>query len=526
MTATPEASGPLRQLDPAPPPPPPRSRAQTLIRGSSWRIVAQVMPLFVNLALTPYVITTLGRVGYGLWLVTSTLTQFIAHFDGGIGRSAQQAFAVLGGRNDKEGMTRLLVTLSAVAVAILAVTMVPAFVIAPSLARFFNAPDAFVDDTVFLLRILLVLIALGLLRNLFASVLHAYERFGLSSMSILAGYVVYAAGMVLTLANGMGLRGVAYAFIAQAVVATLLVVPSALAHLVPAGVGFVPWSRLVEFIKVSWRVQVSGLLTIASMQGVILIVGRLRPLQVSDFGPGTTFAQQLKMIPMNAVAPVQALLGRAVGAKGEAGATTDFVHVQQMWVRAVTGWVVVGTPAAYVGVNVWLPLEGNLAGTVAAVMLAAQWLSLLPQVILQWLLILGRPQHEMWSSALTVLGVVAVSVALVPVVGVIGAAIGAVVGHLAGFVLLLVASRSLPTPVRSPLADVPWWQALVAGSLSLFLVLGAGRLVTLGYLPEGGLGLLACGAAAAPALLVYAVITWGPRRVLAVVTARVRRGAR
>lgn len=489
--------------------------AQTLIRGSSWRILAQVMPLFVNLALTPFVITTLGRTGYGLWLVTSTLTQFIAHFDGGIGRSSQHSFAILAARGDQEGLTRLLVTLAAISVGITVLTMVPAFALSQWLATFFNAPPAYLDDTVFLLRLMLVLVGLGLVRNLFASVLHAHERFALSSLSMLLGYGVYAAGMFLALSNGLGLRGVGYALAGQALVATLLVIPAAMSHLSRAGVGFVAWRDLVEFGRTSWRVQVSGLLAIASLQGVVLIVGRLRPLEVPDFGPGTTFAQQLKMIPMNAVTPIQAMLGRSVGVVGEAAGVPHFAQVQRMWVRAVTGWIFVGAPAAYVGVNVWLPLEGHLAGAIAAIMLGAQWLSLLPQVLFQWLLLVRRAEDEMWGMALTVLVLAVVSLGLVPVIGAMGAAIGSVAGQFAGLALLLWRARGLPVPVPSPLRSIPWWQALLSGSLSLVLCLGTERLVGLGMLPEGGLGLLVCGAAAAPALLVYVVLTWGPRRTLA-----------
>lgn len=511
------ASGPV--ADPSVPPVP-QGRASRLIRGSSWRIFAQILPLFVNLALTPYVITTLGRVGYGLWLISSTLAQFIAHFDGGLGRSAQNYFALFIGRGDATGLTRLLFTLSGVATLLMSVILIPSFVFTPAIATFFSAPPEFREDTILLIRILLVIVAFGLLRNLLAAVLHAHERFALSSMATLLGYVVYAGGMVLALSNGLGLRGVAYAFIAQHAVITLIIVPPALGHLTRRGLRLVPMRKLGQIARVSWRVQISEILSVASLQGVILIVGRLRPTQVPDFGPGATFAQQLKLIPMNGVVPIQAMLGRSVGERGAAGTTDEFARIQRAWVAAVTGWTVVGAPAAYVGVNVWLPLEGDLAGRVAALMLGAYLLALLPQVLLQWLVLVEKAQFEMWSMALIVTVLVVLSIVLVPWVGAIGAAIAALVGQAAGLVLLLFAARSLEVHVPSPLRDVPWWQALLAGAVSGILVWQCGRLVEAGVLPDGGLGLLLCGAAAAPALAFYAVITWGPRRVLRLLRAR------
>lgn len=485
------------------------SLAGRLIRGSSWRVIAMIMPLFVNLALTPYVITTLGRVGYGLWLVSTTLATLIAHFDGGIGRSAQYYFAILTGKGDATGLTRLLTTLACVAPLVSAVILAPAFILAPQIASFFQAPDRYADDMAFMLRWLFILMAVGLVRNLFASVLHAGERFGLSSLSTLLSYAAYAVGMVLVLSQGMGLRGVTYAFIAQHAVATFMIIPPALRYLNVSGIGFVSRAELIEVGKVSWRVQVSSLLSIASIQGVLLIVGRLRPLQVPDFGPGSQFAQQLRMIPMMGVAPVQAILGKTVGRLGAPGAAAEFAQLQRMWVRGITGWIFVGAPAAYVGVNVWLPLEGHLAGQVAAVMLAAQFFSLLPQVLVQWLLLLGKAQYEMWASVITVALLFAFSLALVPFMGAMGAAVGAVIGQLAGVLALVHAAHRLDTKVPNPLRVVPWWQAIVAGALSWVLTWEAGNLVNAGHLPDGGLGLLLTGAAAAPAMLIFLLMTWG-----------------
>ncbi|WP_131106035.1 lipopolysaccharide biosynthesis protein [Ornithinimicrobium sufpigmenti] len=507
------------QTGPQPTPQP--SLAARLIKGSSSRIIAQIMPLFVNLALTPFVITSLGRSGYGLWLVLSSLTHLLGHFDGGIGRSAQHFFTLLAGKDDRASNTRLLISLSAAVIVVSAVLLVPALAFAGQLAAFFQTPPQLQDDATFLLQVLLLLVATSLLRNLFAAVLHAYERFTLTSMSSLASYTGYAIGMVWALSSGLGLRGIAYAFIAQHVIATLVIVPPTLRHLSRQGLGLVTRERFLEVARVSWRIQIAGTLTVAAMQAPLLIMGRMQPVQVADFGPGSTFAQQLKLIPMNGVVPIQAMLGRSVGAKGAAATLGEARTLQRTWVRAVTGWCVVGAPAAYVGVNIWLPLEGHLAGQVAAVMLVAQWLSLLPQVLLQWQLLQGRPNFEMWGSGVTAVVLVASSLLLIPQFGALGAAAAAVLGYLVGLAMLLFVSRSLPVPAPSLLGDIPWWQSVLSGTLSLGLVAAMSHLITQGYLPDGGVGLLLCGAAASPALALFVVTTWGPRRVWDLVRTRI-----
>lgn len=500
--------------------PPPAGRARTLLRGTSWQLAAQLAPLVVNLALTPFVILKLGAVAYGLFLITSTLTQFIAQFDGGIGRSATRYFALYAGQDDRVATTRLLCSLLVCIVAITSVTLSLAFAAAAPLVDFFHAPPELYDDTTLLLRVMIVLLGVSLSRGLFASVLNAHQRFGVSAATLLLGYAVYAIGIVWTLNLGMGLRGLAYVFVAQQVVGTLLIIPSSLRHLSRAGVGFISRAELRAFWAMSLRVQASGLLGMVGWQGSMLIVGRLAPAQVSTFGPGSTFAQQLQQIPLNAMGPIQAMLGRAVGADGAEQTRPLMERLQRIWVLTMCGWVGVGAPAAYFGVNVWLPLPGVGAGIVAATMLASYLLALISSVLTTWAMLLHRPEYDMWASLITVTLMLGLSGLLVPSLGAYGVALAAVVGQGASLTYRLAMIPRLPVPVRSPLREVPWVATLVCAALSFASVGGMSALIDHHVLPRGGVGLLLCGLAAAPVLVLYLSVTVGLRRAVALLRGR------
>lgn len=497
-------------------------RGLVVLRGAGWQAAAQLAPLVVNLALTPFVITRLGKVAYGLFLVASTLTQFLSQFDGGIRRSSQRYFSLYAGARDRASSTRMLLTLLLCVALVTSVTLGLAFVFSPAIVDFFHAPEDLTRDTVLLLRVMVVIVGVALARNLFAAILNAHERFALNAIVLLIGYVIYAVGLVFTLNGGMGLRGVAYTLIAQQLFATVTVIPSTFRHLDRGGFGLMPRAELRTFLAFAWKVQFTGLLSLVGLQGSTLIVGRMVPAQVPDFGPGATFALQLRMMPVNAIVPMQSVLGRALGSEDAASASRLFERLQTVWVTAVCGFVAAGAPAAYYGVNTWLPLEGNLAGTVAALLLVSHLFPLLLQLLFTWALLLKRPEIELRSGVITVVLTLGLSVVFVPWAGSLGVVLATITGQVAGFGYTISRVPTLPAAVPSPLSAVPWLATAATAALSAICVTGVHILIVDHVLPRGALGLVLCGLAAAPALAVYVAMTIGWTKAIALVKARGR----
>ena len=472
-------------------------------------------PLAVNLALTPYVIRTLGPVAFGLFLVTSTLGTFLGQFDGGIGRTAQRYFVLYAGTDDKEATTRLLGTLLAVIAAGTTVLFAGVFALSPALVDFFHAPAHLREDMLFLFRVLIVGTGVALARNLFASVLAAYQRFALTSLTWVGGSAINAVGLVFVLSQGMGLRGIAYAFIAQQVFSTLTIVPASMAYLSRAGLRLLSRTQLREVLLFSWKVQVTGLVNLFGQQGTILVVGRLAPLQVPYFGPGVTFAQQMRQLPVSPTRPIQTLLGRALSAEGAPAAARQAADIQRTWAVFVCGWVAVGVPAVFVGVNVWLPLDSAMPGLVASIMLFAHLFALLPLVTQIWAMLSGHPELEMRAGIISVVVSLGLAVPAVSMFGAVAVAVATVIGQTVAFGYLSSATRRLPQPLPPLHAGLPWVPLLLAAAASCLVAYGTAWSITRFDLPHGGIGLLLCGLAAAPILIAYLAATIGLHRLRA-----------
>ncbi len=476
----------------------------------------------MNLALTPYVIRTLGTVAFGLYLVTSTLGVFLGQFDGGVNRSAQRYFVLYAGTRDRESTTRLLTTLLVIITVTTCALFGLVFVAAPAIVSFFHTPPELRGDVLFLFRVLIIGVGVALGRNLFASILSGYQRFALTSITWILSYAINAVGMVFVLSRGMGLRGIAYAFIVQQLFATVTIIPSAMPYLCRAGVGLLPRAMLAEFFGFAWKVQISGLVNLVGQQGTILVVGRLAPLQVPYFGPGVTFAQQLRQLPVSSMRPVQSLVGRSLSGESVEAAVRQASEIQRAWVIFVSGWVAVGAPAAYFGINLWLPLDSRLPGVVAAAMLAAHLFALLPQVALVWAMLWRRPEYEMRAGVISLTVTLGLAIPTATAFGAVAVAASAVIGQGAAFAYLTVVTRRLPEPLPPVWTIIPWLPTALAAVGSAVTVGATARVLDLAGGPHGALGLLCCALAAGPVLCGYLVATFGLRRVRGWVTRRGR----
>lgn len=500
-----------------------RSRKGSGVLGSAgWQALGQFTPLVINLVLTPFVISTLGVTAYGLWLVTSILTSFIGHVDGGIGATALRYFSRFAGKGGEEGHRlagRYVVSLMMLMSVIVFIVVAVPFVFAGSLMDFFHASAELHAGATFLLRTTLFLLAIGLYRNILAGVLNAHQRYALTSITNVASHIVYSLSLYFTLSAGLGLYGTAYSFMAQAAVATLFIVPSALRLVTFRGAGLMSRAEVKEFLGLAWKVQITGLLHMLSFQGVILIIGRAAPGQVVAYGPGSNFAQQMRLLPNTAVTPMQSAMGQTIGREGDEAGRRQFVSLQRAWVVFLVGWVAVGAPASMNGVNSWLPLPEDMAGQVAAILLFSHLITLLPAVLSQWLMLDGRPEPQMWNGIVTTSVTLALTLLFIEPFGSLGVAVGVTLAQVAGVTTMLtVATRRGGIP-RSPFREIPWVPALTCSALS-FVTTGFMARVLENASVEGIFGLLSVAASAAPPFALYFLWVFGLRRTLRMIRTR------
>lgn len=494
---------------PGPPSPAPTG-ARRLLQGTAWQALAQFAPLVINLVLTPFIISGLGKEVYGVFLVAVAVQVFIAALDGGLSGSAARYFSILAGQGDRAGMTRLLTTLLGLATFTSTVIVVVVFLFAPTIMGWFPATVVDPAGAAFLLRSMAVIIAISQLRAAFQQVVWAHGTFIWNSLAIMVGHVIYVVGMVCTIHYHWGLHGIAWTQLAQQVAPTVLVIPTALKYLDRHHVRFTDRATTVDFLRYAWKVQLSSVMDVIGSQGDIMLVGRFAAPQTTPFGAGSNFAQTLGNVPMNAQVPIQTAIGHHIASLEPAEAGEKVSGLQRVWVRAVFGWVMVGAPAAYFGVNDWLHLGSSLTGRVACLVLLSFGMFLLAQVQLLWANGLGHSEVPLAYGLTSTVVNLGLTVALIGPYGAMGSVSATAVGRLVSAVVLAVLmGRRVPVGITPPWRQVPYLAGIAAAVVS-----GAGAWLVshllVGHLvPYGPLALFTCGLAAAPGLVVYLVTAFG-----------------
>lgn len=490
-----------------------------VVRGGSWQATAQLVPLLVNIVLTPIVIPGLGVDRYGLFLLVSVIGSILVVADGGIGGAAIRYLAIYAGSNDKASATRLVATMAVVVAGAGTVVFGTIFVLAREVVQAFRVPPYLIDEGAYLLRALVVIAGVAVVRGLFAAVLNAHQRFALTSINTNVGHAVYAAGVLLTVHYGWGLYGIAWTFGAQQVAATALIVPSALRLLDRQAVGLMPKGERRPFFRYALTVQWSNSMTLATMASDSLVVGAFLPVrQVAYYQTGANFALQIRNVPFNALAPIETILGRDVGARGAEGARGQFEWLQRLWVIGTAGWSAVAMGAAWFGVTAWLGPDFRISGVVAVIVLLGYAFSLWSAVMNAWTQLLGKPEIGARGATVAVVVNLALTVALVVPLGIIGTVAATAVSQIVlALYLLRLARKKLPgVAERSFLRDVP----IVACVVAVASVVGL-EILARPVVPSGALGLLVSGLVAAPGLLVFTVAVLGPRASVQLARGRV-----
>lgn len=472
-----------------------------ILEGSLFLIFAQVLPLFINLALTPFVIAGMGERKYGCMLIAGSLSAIMNVVDGGVGKTTLRFFARYSATGDVPSATRLVVTTMAALSVISAVLLTGYLLLADSILQWFKVPPEMFGGALALLTAFAIIAAVCLVRQPLQTVMMAHGRYREITAVFLLANLLYAGGLWFSVHNGYDLRGIAATYLVQQGIVTVLFIVLAKKHFSVKHIRFMTTSEFKDFGQYVWRIQLTSLFEVLVIQKDQLVVGKLVGAgNFAGFGQGMQFAAQFGKMPLQAQDPVQSYLGNIRASHSRAESVAKFNSLQREWVRVITVWFAVGIPAAYFGVAAWLPTLQE-APAVAAVALLANYFFLLPVVLRMWLLSDGVPAADFELNVAIFVVNIGLTVGLVFVLGPYGPLVATAAS---GAIGLLFMSRLLrrhhQTNVLEPWKSIPVVPAVVAAAVTCGL-----EFLVRDWLPSGGLGLLCAAAVGGPGVVLYAV---------------------
>lgn len=452
------------------------SDARTLGRNTAARYAALAVDVLAGLLLLPYNLAHLGATDYGLWILSASVARYVSFLDLGLGGGLVKFVAECRAKGEGRRLSEL------------ASTVFVAFAVAGALAFLAVAPVALLYDRLFpvdprqaaigrtVLLLVAARLALGLPLSVYGAVINGAQRYALNNAVAMATTLLAAAANVAVIEAGEGVVGV--------VTATTLV------HVAAYGAYVLNAYRVQPGLRVSPRLASRGRLREVGAFGAYLLVLDwahrvnysldtlvigvfLGPRAVAHFTPAVRIAQTMRDL----TGQFQAVLFPAVVDLGTRGDRAKLVALclegtrvsAALAVAVGLGVVVLAEPllAAWIG--------PDLAGSAPALQVLA--LSMVVRVAQGTgaTILKGSGGHRYLAAnnAAVALCNLALSIALVRPLGLLGVALGTAVPVTLGTVFVVPeACRQLGLPVarlwRESLWPVLWPAVPVAGALWAF----------------------------------------------------------
>jgi len=406
-------------------------RTRNVLGNSGVFALAQASGVIVSLAVTPYVLSTLGIATYGLWILVGSVMAYVGLLQLGLGRGTIRFIAFHAARGELE-VVRRIVSYGIVWHLAAAVLLTPvAWLIARFVLPHLSIPPEELDTArnVFLLVYCYAFFGAAI-RPLSALVIGLHQMW-LTSLATIASQLVYAVTLVVLLHEDVGIYalpaaafvntfvlGVTYYVTGRRLIGTVFGDPFKL----DAGVR----RDLLRFG--SWF-QVTNLARVVNNQtDAILIAVWVTVPAVGLYAIGEKIARLVQMIPLTVLPPLVPAV-TSVHAGDDRGRVERSVlggsRLLGLLTFGMAGFVLGTSPLIVVA---WLGRSYPDVTTITALIVVAYVVNNLTGVGTTVLAAVGTPRYESEYAVVGMVLNIAVTLALAPIYGLYGVLVGTVIG--------------------------------------------------------------------------------------------------
>jgi len=414
--------------------------ARRIATGTLHAASGRLAGLVLWLALTPPILAALGTDGFAVWSLAFAFSGYLNALDLGLAQGTLRHVAAARGRGDAGG-GGAYATLAMIGYLLLGLLwLAVALLLRAPLLSWLRVPDDVRAGAGIALVGGAFVFAFSGFANVTISVLQAYGRFDRANRLTLTVLAAQALGIMFSLKAGWGLAGLITSLAAgwlAGFLAGLITLPRSAPEF-----RWARWSESRAHVGESWRfggpLQAAAALSVAHGQLDKILLARLVALAAV-----TPFELGLRVVTAAASMP-QMLLLAAVPAAATLQAGDDLRRLRELYLRGnryvISVGAVVFAPclgaadrlfATWLGPghpDAALALRG-LALSAAVALAGSMGITIARGV--------GRTDLEVWLSATSLAVHLAVSLWLIPLLGLGGALLGLLAGHLVGVTLFL-----------------------------------------------------------------------------------------
>jgi len=255
----------------------PGNKRPSLIVNALSNWTPLVVNIIIHLLLTPYLISQLGKKGYGIWALVGSFIGYFGLLRLGVGSGIMRYVPFYIGRNDHKAASEIINTgLSMFLLAGLVIFSV-SMLLAEPIARFYKAGP----ELAALVRILGLAAAIECPMRIFGAGLRAQEKWVAANFADIVGGVMQALGLAGCIYLGYGLVEMGYVTLATTAFSLILmtVIFIKLSPAIHLQVSMVRLSHVPELTVFGLFTTVITLAYSLSLQSHKLIIGKLISLE-------------------------------------------------------------------------------------------------------------------------------------------------------------------------------------------------------------------------------------------------------
>jgi O-antigen/teichoic acid export membrane protein len=356
-------------------------------------MLSAVAGLSASVIAVPVILDHIGTAGYGVWVLGLTVILYLSVADAGFGPAIQRWTALGHGEGDHTAPTRLLWTSVAIYLA-LAIPGAALFAaLSPTLAALFVDPGPMRSDATEMFRLIAVALLLVLLTNAVGNVLTGLERFVAISTSAVIGAIVQLTAILLLLAGGHGLQGLAVALIIQQAV-VLAVRLFALRDVLAATRPRIRRAEVRRVVRFAGSLQLNALAGLINSQSDKIVVGLVASATiVGELGIASQLVDAGRLLVLAALTPIVSALAVTVGTGDVERLRRQFAWMHRTWLYVIGGGTLIALGALYPIVDGWI--GGHREAIVLGLVLTlGNGISLCTGTAIAYLRAAGRPELE------------------------------------------------------------------------------------------------------------------------------------
>ncbi len=415
-------------------------KSRTVIKNTVYNNIGYVVQLLISLLLIPFIIHRIGMEQFGIWVLLEVVVIYLSLLDfSGIGGAFVKYIAEYHAKKDFEKCSQVVNLGWAYYTVFWIIMALLVYLLKKSILGLFDFPsDLSSTISVVFLGILLISFIRGSFA-VFRSVLLGVQRMDITNIIAMLASLVNAAGVILFLSLGFGLKGLVMSGLIMAVFTVTL--QTIFAYRTFPQMRFRPFSLNKDIFKKTFVYGVN--IRIASIAELInahvdkIFLGYfLNTMLVGSYALGAKLARTARSFP-------EQLLPAILPASSELHALEDKNNLQKLYHRGSKYLGLLTFPLAFfiianasLIIILWMGNRGFPGYTES--ILALQVLSV--GYVFMLLVSMGRliargmgiPQYEMRSSVVIVILNIALSIILIIKLGFTGALLGTTLSGIIG----------------------------------------------------------------------------------------------